>query len=95
MTSKVQFTINTDEKQMLKAVLEDMGLDIATACKIFVKKVINTGSLPFEVSTKAMNEPSIIMTKANLKAYKKAKKELENGQSLSLDEIKKKYVNDI
>ena len=56
---------------------------------MFAAKVINTGTIPFEIS--ANIDPSTIMTKANLKAYKKAKKELENGETISLEELKAKY----
>lgn len=89
MSSVVQFRMDSDEKETFEFLLKNMGLDIGTACRMFVTKVINTGSIPFEISTNI--DPSTIMTKANLKAYKNAKKELEMGEAISLEELKTKY----
>lgn len=50
-----------------------------------------TSKVEFTIKRIALKDLSVIMTKANLKSYKKAKKELKNGQSLSLEEIKKRY----
>lgn len=89
MSSVVQFRMNSVDKENFEFLLKNMGLDIGTALRMFAAKVINTGTIPFEIS--ANIDPSTIMTKANLKAYKKAKKELENGETISLEELKTKY----
>ena len=89
MSSVVQFRMNSVDKENFEFLLKNMGLDIGTALRMFAAKVINTGTIPFEIS--ANIDPSTIMTKANLKAYKKAKKELENGETISLEELKAKY----
>lgn len=89
MTTVVQFRMDSDDKEILDAMLKDMGLDIGTACRMFARKVLQTGTIPFKQNI----NKSTIMTKANLKAYKKAKKELKNGEAISLEELKKKYVN--
>ncbi len=86
MSSVVQFRMNSADKETFEFLLKNMGLDIGTALRMFAAKVINTGTIPFEVSANA--DPSTIMTKANLKAYKQAKKDLANGKTISLEELK-------
>lgn len=88
MTTVVQFRMDSEDKEILDAMLKDMGLDIGTACRMFARKVLQTGTIPFSQSI----DKSTIMTKANLKAYKKAKKDLENGEAISLEELKRKYL---
>lgn len=87
MSSVVQFRMKSEDKENFEFLLENMGLDIGTALRMFAAKVINTGTIPFEVSANV--DTSTIMTKANLKAYKKAKKELENGEAISHEELKR------
>lgn len=89
MSSVVQFRMNSVDKENFEFLLKNMGLDIGTALRMFAAKVINTGTIPFEIS--ANIDPSTIMTKANLKAYKQAKKDLANGKTISLEELKAKY----
>ena len=88
-SSVVQFRMDSADKANFEFLLKNMGLDLGTALRMFAAKVINTGAIPFEVSANV--DPSAIMTKDNLKAYKKAKKELENGEAISLEELKAKY----
>lgn len=58
---------------------------------MFAKKVLKTGTIPFEPSTEI--DPDTIMTKEDQKAYKKTLKELEMGETIRLEELKRKYCN--
>ncbi|TQR61216.1 type II toxin-antitoxin system RelB/DinJ family antitoxin [Campylobacter troglodytis] len=89
MSSVVQFRMDSTDKANFELILKNMGLDIGTALRMFAAKVINTGAIPFEVSSNI--DPSTIMTKENLKAYKRAKKDLAEGKTISLEELKAKY----
>ena len=89
MSSVVQFRMDSTDKANFELMLKNMGLDIGTALRMFAAKVINTGAIPFEVSSNI--DPSTIMTKENLKAYKQAKKDLAEGKTISLEELKAKY----
>ena len=89
MTSVVQFRMDSGDKEILESMLKSMGLDLGTAFRMFAAKVIHTGEIPFSISTDI--DPSTIMTKENLKAYKQAKKEFERGETISLEELKSKY----
>ena len=89
MSSLIQFRLDSKDKEVLESMLKSMGLDLGTAFRIFAAKVIQTGSIPF--SLKSDIDPSTIMSAQNLKAYKEAKKELERGEAISLEELKAKY----
>lgn len=88
-TSLVQFRMDSEDKEVLEIMLKDMGLDIGTACRMFARKVLKTGKIPFTQSSDI--DPDTIWTKDDERAYKKALKELENGETISLEELKKKY----
>ncbi len=78
----------SNDKEMLEAMLKDMGLDLGTAFRMFAAKVIKTGEIPFSISSNI--DPDTIWTKEDEKAYKKALKELENNESISHEELKRK-----
>lgn len=87
MTSLVQFRMDSEDKEVLEAMLKDMGLDLGTAFRIFAAKVLKTGSIPFNLNSEI--NADTIETEANKRAYKKALKELERGETISHEELKK------
>ena len=89
MNALVQFRMDSEDKDVLEAMLKDMGLDLGTAFRMFAKKVLKTGEIPFTPSTEI--DPDTIMTKEDKKAYKKALKELERGETISHEELKRKF----
>ena len=84
MNALIQFRIDGVEKQKLEQTLKAMGLEIATAFKLFAAQVIRQRRIPFEVvadESYAPNDETIA-----------AIKRLENNegvQSLTLDELVK------
>lgn len=91
MTSNIKFKMDSNDKEVLEAMLKDMGLDLGTAFRMFAYKVLKTGEIPFSISSSI--EPDTIETPENYKAWKKARKELERGETISLEELKRKYAN--
>ena len=81
--------MDSNDKEVLEAMLKDMGLDLGTAFRMFAYKVLKTGEIPFSISSSI--EPDTIWTKEDEKAYKRARKELERGETISLEELKRKY----
>lgn len=78
--------MDSEDKEILELMLKDMGLDLGTAFRMFAKKILKTGTIPFEASSNI--DPDTIMTTADKKAYQKALKELEQGETISHDEVK-------
>ena len=82
----VQFRMDRVLKENFELSLKNMGLDMGSAFRMFAMQVLRTRKIPFEVAE--LNEDEL-WTKENEEAYKKAKKELENGEAISHDEMKK------
>jgi len=60
-TQTLNVRINKDIKTQAQKVVEKMGLDLSSAIKLFLNKVIITESIPFEINTKGkMNNPKYI-----------------------------------
>ena len=49
MTALIQVRIDSGEKQKLEQTLKTMGLDIASAFKLFAAQVIRQRRIPFEI----------------------------------------------
>lgn len=50
--STIQLRIDAKTKKQAQKTLEEIGLDFSSAIKLFLKNVIITESLPFEIRTK-------------------------------------------
>lgn len=88
MTSVVRFKMDSNDKEVLEVMLKDMGLDLDTAFRMFAYKVLKTGEIPFSISSSI--DPDTIWTQEDEKAYKKALKDLERGETISHEELKRK-----
>jgi addiction module RelB/DinJ family antitoxin len=56
MSKVLQVRIDADLKNKAEKVLEEMGMDLPTAIRVFLKKVIYTKSIPFNLSTRSLTE---------------------------------------
>ena len=77
-TQTVNVRINKDIKEKAQIVAEKLGLDLSSAVKIFINKMISTESIPFEIRTENGYTPTFEAT--ILKEYKDLKK---NGKRYS------------
>ncbi len=50
-TQIVNVRINKNTKEQAQKIVEKMGLDLSSAIKLFLNKVIITKSIPFEIRT--------------------------------------------
>ncbi len=54
MAKTINVNIRVDEelKKQTENLLSDMGLNMTTAVNIFLRQVVRTGGIPFEITTK-------------------------------------------
>lgn len=50
-TSTIQIRIDAQTKKDAQKTFNDMGLDISSGVKIYLKQVVKTGSIPFSIRT--------------------------------------------
>ena len=79
----ITFRTNSKTKAEAQQIFADLGMDISTALNVFLKKVIKTGSIPFEVSIS--EEPNEITLAAIDEVYKHP--ELTEGPYTTIEEI--------
>ena len=77
--TKINIRIDRDTKEQAKATLETLGLDLSSGVKLFLKSVINTQSIPFEVRTK--NGYTLRQEQEILDSRDKLKEELCTGKA--------------
>ena len=75
--TKINVRIDRDTKEQAKATLEALGLDLSSGVKLFLKSVINTQSIPFEVRTK--NGYTLQEEKEIIDSLNETKEEIKNG----------------
>ena len=49
LTSAINVQVDSKEKELATSILKDLGLNMSTAINMFIKQVIKTDGLPFEV----------------------------------------------
>lgn len=80
-TALVQIKVDVDTKKDVTSIYESLGLDLPTAVRIFFKKSIAVGGLPFELRNDTK------LDRWNI--YKKARNAIKknNVPEMTLDEI--------
>jgi len=80
-TALVQIKVDEETKTDVTSIYESLGLDLPTAVRIFFKKSIAVGGLPFELRNDSRSERWNI--------YKEARNSIKknNVPEMSLDEI--------
>lgn len=83
--STVNIRIDEDLKNKSEIILEDMGLNMTTAFKIFLKEVIRSHSIPFRITS------DLFYSESNQKAIQKSMSQFENGDVVvkTMDELRK------
>lgn len=80
-SSLVQVKIDAETKADVTNIYESLGLDLPTAIRIFFKKSIAVGGLPFELRNDSLSE--------RWNVYNEARKSMQknNVPEMSIDEI--------
>lgn len=77
MSNTINVNIRVDEelKKQTEKLLGDMGLNMTTAVNIFLRQVLRTGSIPFEITTRTDD----FYNPVNQKRLSSSIERLENG----------------
>ena len=82
--SAVTVRIDSEIKSQFDKVCEQIGMSANTAFNVFVKAVVRTRSIPFEIKAPSKSE-----SMSGLEAFQQIRKMAESGQlpDMTLDEI--------
>ncbi|HKK54648.1 MAG TPA: type II toxin-antitoxin system RelB/DinJ family antitoxin [Patescibacteria group bacterium] len=89
-SEQLQIRIDHKTKKETKAILDQLGLDMSSAVKMFFKQIINTKNIPFEIR----GENGLTLKKAetlreSIIDAKNSSKSFQSGSSLIKDALKK------
>lgn len=76
-TTTINIRLNDEDKKIFNEICNELGLNMSTAFNMFVKSMIRTGGLPFDVTIKkpnletliALEEAKRIAKDPNIKSY--------------------------
>lgn len=88
-TTNLTIRIDSDLKEQLKEITEEMGMDITTFFTVYAKQVVRTREIPFKIAVKEIPNDET----------KKAIEDVRNGKNLSkgytsVDELMEDLLND-
>lgn len=56
ITSAINVNVDKNDKEKATSILKDLGLNMSTAINIFIKQIVKTNGLPFDVKNKPNKE---------------------------------------
>lgn len=81
LTSAINVQVNTKDKEKASNILKDLGLNMSTAINMFIKQIIKTDGLPFEIK--------------NPKPSKELLEALQEGEDILNGKIKTKRYHSV
>ena len=72
-TKNIQLRLDENLKQSAERVLDELGLDMPTALRLFLKKVVKTKAIPFRISLDEEREE--VFTPAEIREILASRKE--------------------
>lgn len=91
LTSAINIQVDSETKKEATAILNDLGLSMSTAINLFLRQIIKTDGLPFEVKNP---KPS----RQLIKALKEAEEMINNPDKYpsysNREELKKALLSD-
>lgn len=90
----LQIRVDEDLKNNANMVLEDIGLDLSTAIRMFLNKIVTLNGLPFEINNriKKTGKKDQMVEKEYLNTFMGVEKSIYNKQSI--DEYLSESRND-
>ena len=85
-TTVITIRVNAELKQEAEELFKSLGLNLSTACNIFLRKAVATRQIPFTVGISSLNEETVhTMEEALQMAKNKTGKTFENVDDLMKD----------
>ena len=79
-TVNVNIRLDEDLKKQTEKLLADMGLNMTTAVNIFLRQVLRTGGIPFEITTRTDDFYNSVDQKRLRHSIEKLEKGLGEGE---------------
>ncbi|MDA3803129.1 MAG: type II toxin-antitoxin system RelB/DinJ family antitoxin [Patescibacteria group bacterium] len=88
-SEQLQIRIDAKTKKDAKEILNSIGLDLSTAIKLYLKQVINSRHLPFELREEnGLTLSNRDILRESIKSAENSKKSFTSGKSLIEDALK-------
>lgn len=80
-TKSIQLRMDPGLKERAESVLEELGLDMPTALRLFLKKVVKTNAIPFRISLE--DESGESLTRTRIREIPASREEIRDPAKLS------------
>lgn len=85
---QIQIRIDAETKREAKKILDNLGMDISSAVKLFFRQVINAKNLPFELrGENGLTLRNAEILRESIISAKSSPKSFKNGASLIKDAL--------
>jgi len=83
--AQINIRIDDDLKSRADALFNELGLNMTTACIIFIRQTVRQGGIPFEITTK----PDLFYSDSNMRALQKSIQQAKEGKFVvkTMDEL--------
>jgi len=88
-SEQLQIRIDSKIKKETKTILDQLGLDMSSAVKMFFKQIINAKNIPFEIrGENGLTLHNAEILRESIIDAKSSSKSFENGKTLIKDALK-------
>lgn len=88
-SEQLQIRIDATTKKEVKKILDNLGLDMSSAVKLFFRQVINTKNIPFEIrGENGLTLRNSEILRESIISAKNSGKSFKNGSALINDALR-------
>ncbi len=85
---QIQIRIDAETKDKAKKILDNLGMDMSSAVKLFFRQIINTKNIPFELRDEnGLTLRNAEMLRESVISAKNSPKSFKSGSSLIKDAL--------
>lgn len=87
--NQIQIRIDTATKREAKKILDNLGIDMSSAVKLFFRQIINARNLPFELrGENGLTLHNAELLRESIISAKNSTKSFKNGSTLLKDALR-------